>query len=499
MSMDSFFHESVHVYVDEKSLKIAQVRVLSGKKHVTGVFYKNIENLSSDALSQTIRTGILSLKSTARHVTVVLPSKYAITKNIEVPSLDEEEIGNIIRLQAVRHTPYSKEEVIVGHINLERILDRYTKVLLVIVSNENIRKKTDIFELAGYEIEGVHLSADVLVRLISQERPAGTDSPYGLISVETDSSDFIIIHNGKPQYIRSIPAGLTQLNKDASAAVAQLVEEFKKTCEAYQTEDQGQPVKRFLVAGAASSPAQDLLLKGLREEFKLEAEAFNPDRSLPLGPEARHALGLWGPVPFLDVFADGLCGSAAVDLLPEDLKIRRSFREKGKEMFKAAIFIIVILGLMVSVFLAKIYFRNHYLNEITRNFDEKQKEADELDAVSEETRFVKEFRTQRGVAGKVLDEFQNVLPQDMYLGEISLTDDGHVSIKGTSKLMSTVFSFVTQLENSPRFKNVTSDYTKSRKENDKEVSDFGLSALLKEARVPKPEAAPAPAPAKEKT
>ena len=81
----------------------------------------------------------------------------------------------------------------------------------------------------------------------------------------------------------------------------------------------------------------------------------------------------------------------------------------------------------------------------------------------------------------MLDEFQKVLPQEMYLSEISLTDDGHVSIKGTSKLMSTVFSFVTELENSPRFKNVTSDYTKSRKENDQDVSDFGLSALLEES------------------
>ena len=486
MGLDSFYHESLHVSLDEKTLKIAQVRLVSGKKQVAGVYTKNVENLSTGDLTEAVRTGIASLKSATRRVSVVLPSKYAITKNIEVPSLQEEEISNIIRLQAVRHTPYSKEEVIVGHINLERILDRYTKVLLVIVSNDNIRKKTDIFELAGYEIESVHLAADVLVQLARPSMPAG-DSPAGLVSVEGDSTDFIIVHNQKPYYIRSIPTGLAQLAQDPAGATRQLVEEFKKTCEAYQTEDQGQPLKRFLVAGLSNGTVQELLLKTLREEFKIPADALAAEKNVAMTPEARTAAGQ-GAVSSLGVFADGLAADAStVDLLPEDLKIRKSFREKGKEMFKAAILILVMLGLMVSVFLAKIYFRNQYLHEITQSFDEKQKEADRLDAISEETRIVKEFRSKRGVGVKVLDEFERVLPPDMYLGEISFADDAHVSIKGTSKLMSTVFSFVTQLENGPEFKNVTSDYTKSRKENDKEVSDFGLSALLKTA--PDPEKA----------
>ncbi len=482
INLSSLFHEKLHVCVDDKSLKIVQVKTLSDKRTIAGVYYKKIENLSSESISQEIKNGIASLKSSARSVSVVLPSKFAITKNIEVPSLDKEEIENIIRLQAVRHTPYSREEVIVGHINLERILERYTKVLLVIVSNENIRNRTGIFELAGYEIESVHLSSDVLVRLVNWIRPFSlSESPSGLVYVDSDYTDLIIVHNAKPYFIRSIPLGSEHLKQDPSGTVRKLVEEFKKTCEAYQNEDQGTAVKLFLVAGLGGSGQTDLM-KSIKNEFGVEAEVVSLTEKLPFTTDGKSMADMQTPVSFLDVFADGLIQDAStIDLLPDDLKVRKSFREKGKEIFTATIFVIIILALMVGVSLTKIYFRQSYLKEITQNFEAKQKEAVELGAISDVTRVVKDFKARRGVAFKVLDEFQKVLPPDMYLNEISLTEDGRISIKGTSALMSTVFSFVTELEKISFFNNVTSDYTKSRKEKDKDVSDFGLSASLKES------------------
>lgn len=479
--MNPLARETLHVYLDEKWLKIVQIKTISGKPNIAGIYHKNVDSVLFENIPQEIKTGLASLRTVVRRVTIVLPSKYAITKNIEVPSLDKDEIENIIRLQAVRHTPYSKEEVIVGYINLEKILDRYTKVLLVIVSNENIRKRTDVFELAGCEIEAVHFSSDVVVKLVNEYRPfAASEMPCGLVTIESNFTDFIIVQKAKPYFIRSVPEGTEQLKIDATTTIKHLAEEFKKTCEAYQNEDQGSPIKGLLVMGMLGD-ARPVLLKNLKEELGFDAEVVFFENNLPFTPEGRAARDLSGPAPLLDVFADGLVrDDKTVDLLPEDLKVRKSFREKGKEIFTAAMFVIAIVALIASVFLAKIYFRNNYLKELNKSFEVKQKEAEELDAVSEETRVVKDFRQKRGIAIKVLDEFEKLLPEDMYLSEISLTDDGHVTIKGTSNLMSNVFSFVTQLENSPRFKNVTSDYTKSRKENNVDVSDFGLSVVLEE-------------------
>lgn len=482
MNLNALFYETLHVYLDERSVKIVQIKQHSGAKQVSRAYYKDIEGLSLESIAQEIKAGLASIQTTARRVSVVLPSKYAITKNIEVPSLEKDEIENIVRLQAVRHTPYSKEEVIIGYINLEKLLERYTKVLLVIVSNEHVQKKTDVFEAAGLEIEAVHLASDVLVKLINVYRPfQNSESPCGLLRVESDLSDFIIAHNAKPYFIRSIPVGFAHIKREGSASVRQLTDELKKTCEAYQSEDKAFPVKRLLLAGPGIG-SQTELLKTLKDEFAVETEVIALEDKLPLSTEAASALRSYNTADLLDVIADGLTQDPlTVDLLPQDLKVRRSFREKGKEIFTAAIFILAILGLMAGIFSTKIYFRGSYLKDITKNFEVKQKEAQDLDVISEKTRVVREFIQKKGLALKVLAEIQKLLPPDMYLSEISMTEDGHVSLKGSSSLMSGVFSFVTQLENSPVFKGVTSDYTKSRKENDKEVSDFGLSASLEES------------------
>jgi Tfp pilus assembly protein PilN len=132
----------------------------------------------------------------------------------------------------------------------------------------------------------------------------------------------------------------------------------------------------------------------------------------------------------------------------------------------------------MSIFLTKIYFRNSYLKEIHKNFQIKEKEAEELVLLSEDTRKMENFNAKRGRAIKVLDQLQTMLPQEMYLGEIQMTPDEKVSIKGTSEFMSAVFSFVTEFEGNPYFKNVNTDYTKSRKEADKDVSDFGITANI---------------------
>ena len=101
--------------------------------------------------------------------------------------------------------------------------------------------------------------------------------------------------------------------------------------------------------------------------------------------------------------------------------------------------------------------------------------------LSDQVRLVNDFKSKRGVASSVFNELQRILPPQMYLSEITLTPDNHLTVKGTSELMSVIFSFVTDFEKSEYFKTVTSDYTKSRKENDKDVSDFGLSAVLEDS------------------
>lgn len=467
-----FNKDLLHVFLDETTLKIARSSVSQGRRIVAALYAKDLTNASAEDVRAELARGVAAVGQRMRNISVVLASKYIITKTIEVPSLDQKEIEDIVRLQAVRHTPYSKEEVVVGYISLDVILERYTKALLVIASNENIRKKTDIPETLALNIQSVHLASEVMARAIFSVHPEG---PVGVIYIDQNSTDLLIINKGKPNFIRNIPFGAKQLKDQANHAL--LAEEIRKTVAAYQSEDAALMPKKFLLAGVDAERA--VVAKPIEEDFKIKTESFYYEAKLNLSEDAKRAIASNTHLSFLDVVSDALMEQETyVDLIPEDLKIRKSFRNKGQEVFLAGSFFIVIFILTMSIFLTKIYFRNSYLKEIHKNFQIKEKEAEELVLFSEDTRKMENFNAKRGRAIKVLDQLQTMLPQEMYLSEIGMTPDEKVSIKGTSEFMSAVFSFVTEFEGNPYFKNVNTDYTKSRKEADKDVSDFGITANI---------------------
>lgn len=473
--------EIIFVSLDDDFIKLAKTKKTGERYFITHISSRSIRGLVMSDMAREASLALAELKTKCRNAVLVLPAKYAITKNIEVPSLDPQEIESIVRLQAVRHTPYAREEVIIGHLNLEVLLERYTRSLLVIVSNDNVRNRTDILEVAGLEVQAVRFSSEVCAKALDILYPGSIENtPAGILFVNQESADFMIEQKSLPYFIRNIPIGFKQLKEDFAVNSKQLLEELKKTIEAYQKEEQGVPLKSFLVQGPKAAPVEPLL-QSLQEEFKIPAKALSWGSGAPMAPSALAQALAAETVNYAEVVSAVAAENlASIDLIPEEVKVRRSFKSKGQEIFTAGIFVLAIFALIIGIFLTKIYFRDTYLKEIHRNFEIKQKEADELVKISEKARLVKDFKAKKGIALKVLDQSQAVLPQQMYLSEISLTSEGKLGMKGTSELMSTVFSFVTLLDNHPLFQNVTSDYTKSRKENDKDVSDFGISAGLEE-------------------
>lgn len=479
MTTKSLQKETLHIYLDEQSLKMAKTLLVGGKRVIGGLYYKDMTGVSDLNVSIEIAQGMAALKSRVRSAYLVLPAKYVMTKSIEVPSLDHKEIHDIVRLQAIRHTPYSKEEVIVGHMSLDVILERYTKTLLVIAASENVRRKTDAMELAGLAVAGVHLALEAVSEQVVASLALSRDaSNVGVIFLDHTSTDIFFLNKLKPVFTRSLPLGTKNLQADAEAVGKQLLEELKKTVEAFQAEDANAVPKRYVLIGP-DTPEQKIILKKFEDELKIRFDASVGELQMPLTEDAKKDLANFRQVTFMDVISDALFyEKACMDIIPEDLVLRRAFQAKGREIFMAGIVFVVLFFIIMGIFLSKIYFRKSYLAEIHKNFELRQKEADELVGISEDSRAIRDFEAKKGTALTVLNELQTILPAEMYLSEMSLSPENKLSIKGTSDLMSAVFAFVTQFENHPLFKSVNPDYTKSRKENDRDVSDFGISAEL---------------------
>jgi Tfp pilus assembly protein PilN len=119
-----------------------------------------------------------------------------------------------------------------------------------------------------------------------------------------------------------------------------------------------------------------------------------------------------------------------------------------------------------------------YFNKIKARYKEKIDEADSLRGISQKTGAVNAYIEDKDDTIEVLGSIYDMLPDEIYLKGITIDKDGNVFIKGTSKTMSRIFSFVTELENNPFFESVKTEYTESKKDKGEDVSDFGIVMVI---------------------
>ena len=106
------------ISLGDEVLKITQIKGTSKSCKILNVVSKDVKGISDADLPKIVQSalgGFNTKKATA--VCIISPSMVA-TKNIEVPSINEEEIKSIVSLQAGRHTPFSRDEIQVGYINI---------------------------------------------------------------------------------------------------------------------------------------------------------------------------------------------------------------------------------------------------------------------------------------------------------------------------------------------------------------------------------------------
>ena len=162
-------------------------------------------------------------------VICVIPASAATAKNIEVPSTDPEEIKSIINLQASRHTPYSREEVLISYINLGINASNNTRLLLVIAHRDMVKDRISILEKAGLDVDKILFAPEAQARFYAKALNLKRDAlPQGVIDFSLNATSYIVISKGSLLFVRHIPIGLKSLIEGADAPL-KLQEELKKS------------------------------------------------------------------------------------------------------------------------------------------------------------------------------------------------------------------------------------------------------------------------------
>ncbi|OPX28140.1 MAG: hypothetical protein B1H08_06500 [Candidatus Omnitrophica bacterium 4484_171] len=243
--------DAVGIQIGGGGLRIVYTRQAGLHKEILDAYGYDIGGLKEDDVADKIKMFLKSIKVKNPYAVLVIPSHLAITKNIEIPSQDPKEIADIMNLQAARHTPYAREEIIIDYKTIGTYRINYTKILLAIVTREIIRRQLNIVNKAGVEIQRVCFSSEVVGKFLSNIFKLNNDDfPSGLLYIDSSFSYFNIVFKDESIFSRSIPIGSKHFDDDYTRYAGQFVEETRKSIEVYRNEGIESVPQRIILLSA---------------------------------------------------------------------------------------------------------------------------------------------------------------------------------------------------------------------------------------------------------
>ena len=199
--------------------------VTYGALQVDSNIMRSDSNDAQQQIGQLIQQLLTDINVTSREVHVGLPSSEVFTSVVDLPRVDAKDRENSIKFQVEQFLPTSLSEstvdwVVLGPSPVDQNKD---EVLLVSAVNKNTEARLSLLESVGLEVVSIEADSVGLVRSLIP--PTFTGAAM-LLDFGAHSTDLIIVYNGAPRLVRSLPIGgenlvksaMTNLNVDESQA-----------------------------------------------------------------------------------------------------------------------------------------------------------------------------------------------------------------------------------------------------------------------------------------
>ena len=333
----------------------------------------------ADALKRLFNVGGFSTKS----VTIGVAGVRAITRDIEIPYVPDDEVDSVVRFQASEVLPFSPDQVVMQ----SQVISDFAgsdggmmrKVQVVAAHKEVVMPAAEAVERAGLDLVAVDLVPLALIRALCDQSYA-IEQPEALLSVGAGLTVLVVHQKGRPQFVRmvnvggntatmaisgtmDIPFGDAETLKKrigyddspqvqaaaraTESSIKELIDEVKNSLRFYSSLPNGGQVARLLVTGGGSR------LKGflpmLQEEAgvpvypvsplaKLDMSKVDatPDQIAEMDAVITTAAGLVEP----DVFP----GVRRFNLVPAEVRERVLQRRFQKWSVAAGIVLIALIA-----------------------------------------------------------------------------------------------------------------------------------------------------------
>ncbi len=297
--------------------------------------------IDTPTMAELIQSTLADKNIKTKRVATAIPGREAVTRLISVPAeLNEEELKDYMNAEAGLYLPFSREEADVDYQKLGMFVDEdgieKMQVLLVATRKEVTDTYLETFEQAELKVDVLEVSSFALIRTLKHQLEQYSSSEATIIAdLEFDSTELAIVVNGVPQFNRTIPIGLFQVqtalnnamnlppSRDVSELQAmtlpvtdtmgalsdpnpgtnaiikilsELADELRRSIDFYINQSDGLEIAQLLLAGPGASIGQ--LDEFFMQRLAMPATQVDPVEMLSLQseqeipPEQRASLGV---------------------------------------------------------------------------------------------------------------------------------------------------------------------------------------------------------------
>ncbi len=265
----------------------------------------------SDAIMRLWQNGKFQSKS----VVVGIAGLRAITREVDLPWVPDEDLDSAVRFQSEEVIPFPPDKTILSTQVLADTTapdgSRTRRVLVAAAHRDLVDGVVGVAEKAGLIVEGVDLVSSALVRALGDPSVAA-ERPEAIVSIGAGLTVVVVHQAGRPQFVRTIGIGGNAATAavsssldlplvDAEAlkrrlgeespqvrsaetavqpAIAELVGEIRNSVQYFATLPGRVPIARVLLTGGGARLRG--LVKELRSQVRIPVEHVSPLARLDL-------------------------------------------------------------------------------------------------------------------------------------------------------------------------------------------------------------------------
>lgn len=446
------------IVVEPGSDWLKLVRVDSPRRHpvVSRLVLSRMEE-DRPTPSDALRRAVHSAGKTP--VILCIPRQMVTLRLFELPSMDPQEIADMIDLQITRQTPYSRDEITLDYRPMKAERAGYSRVLLVIAQTGMLRNRFRVVEDAGLSVDAVTVTTEGVLAGLPAE--AGGSAARVLLDVDSGYTDMSVLQAGALVFSRSIMVGSRDLMGQREKCETRFLQEVRRALEASRSESPGAVPGGVVLAGAALRIPW--LAERLRAELDLPVETLDLLQSVEVLPDALAAEGAGAQ----EVSVTGLVGAAlapsnlAINLMPGSVVQRRNLVEKARALSDLGVLVVAIAMLLTFWLGVQQYRREAYLSILRGRIAATEPEAKSIEAMKNKTALVA-ARLDAGVTPmEIIAELHRITPVPIYLDSVTCGPGEQLVLRGGADAVSDILRLVSALEESPLFRGARSAQTRT--------------------------------------